>query len=427
MASFSLLDAAAPYLKRYYSNERVYSMVYKNRPLYAWFPKKTGVTGENGGYRVPLTIDDVPGESGDFGKAVAARDGNSAEVWALTRVKRYATATLDWETVRAMSNDVGAFMRATTPLINSAINQLANSTAWALFRDGTGVRGRISAVTAGAGGTVTLTSAEDARSFGLRRSVVAVDGAGAYSVAPRGGSTAPDTGKVTAINTDTGVITFDTVPASWSTAADDYLFMLGDTQNGGTVKKVIDGLQAWGPDPTTVTAGQIFNGVERAKYKAKLLCQFPTTIVASLATAGVLTNGIRTAAAALQANEGAPDALFVNPDVWARIESDLSSQSRYEMMMGSDARTGFDSIVINAGGGKINVVADPWCPRARGFLLQRDTWEMFSIDRFPDFVSDDGQRFARIMDADEVEFRLGGYYNTVCRAPGHNSVLRFSF
>jgi hypothetical protein len=51
---------------------------------------------------------------------------------------------------------------------------------------------------------------------------------------------------------------------------------------------------------------------------------------------------------------------------------------------------------------------------------------MFSIDRFPDFVSEDGQRLARIMDADEVEFRMGGYYNVVCRAPGHNLVINFA-
>jgi hypothetical protein len=112
--------------------------------------------------------------------------------------------------------------------------------------------------------------------------------------------------------------------------------------------------------------------------------------------------------------------------MWAAIESDLASQSRYEMMMGSDARTGFDSIVINAGGGKINVVADPWCPENKGYMLQRNTWEMFSIDRFPDFVSDDGNRLHRMEDADSVEFRMGGYYNTLCRAPGHNIELTFT-
>jgi hypothetical protein len=59
-------------------------------------------------------------------------------------------------------------------------------------------------------------------------------------------------------------------------------------------------------------------------------------------------------------------------------------------------------------------------------LLQRNTWELFSIDRVPDFVSDDGNRLHRLENADEVEFRLGGYFNVVCRAPGHNMVITFA-
>jgi hypothetical protein len=138
-----------------------------------------------------------------------------------------------------------------------------------------------------------------------------------------------------------------------------------------------------------------------------------------------IDQAVREAAAALQANEGSPDALFVSPGKWAALETKLASQSRYEMMMGSDGATGFDSIVINAGGGKINVVADPWCPDAKGYMLQRDTWEIFSIDRFPDFVSEDGNRLHRLEESDAVEFRMGGYYNTLCRAPGHNMVIDF--
>jgi hypothetical protein len=393
-------------------------MAYKNRPLYAWIPKKTGVVGEQGGYNVPVTIDDIPGESADFGSAVTARDGDSHEVWQLNRVKRYGTATLDWETVRAMSNSMGAFMKAVTPRINSAINQLANSTAWALYRDGTGARGAYATanITVGAAGTIILDDFEDARSFSLRRTCV-VSATASGGTLLDGGSTA----KVTAVDIKTGTITFDTIPANWDVAT-AFIFMLGDYSTGATLR-VIDGMGSWGTDPTGVSAGQFFKGVERAKFKDKLLMLHETVNVSSTET---ISAGVRRAAAIVQANEGSPDALFIGPLRWAELESDLASQSRYEMMLGSDGRTGFDSIVINAGGGKINVVADPWCPEANGYMLERDTWNMFSIDRFPDFVSEDGNRLARIMDADEVEFRMGGYYNTVCRAPGHNLVITFT-
>jgi hypothetical protein len=418
MADFSLLTNAAPLMKRYYDDRRVYSMAYKNRPLYAWIPKKTGVVGEASGYNVPLTIDDIPGESAQFGSAATARDGDSHEVWQLNRIKRYATATLDWETIRAMSNDMGSFMRAVKPRINSAINQLANSTAWGLYHDGTGVRGVIgtSGISAGVDGTFTLTNAADARSFGLRRTIVAA--AAASGGALRVGST-----KVTGIDIANGVITVADTGDIAAVEDTDFLFMLGDHAASGVTLRNVDGMVSWSP-ASTPSAGVLFKGVERAKFPEKLLLL--KQAITFGASDGDLAAGIRLAAANVQANEGSPDALFVGPIMWAAIESDLASQSRYEMMMGSDARTGFDSIVINAGGGKINVVADPWCPETKGYMLQRDTWEMFSIDRFPDFVSDDGNRLHRMEDADSVEFRMGGYYNTLCRAPGHNIELTFT-
>ena len=250
MADFSLLDNAAPLLKRYYDDRRVYSMSYKNRPLYAWLPKKTGVTGERGGYNVPVTIDDIPGESATFADAVTARDGDSHEVWQLNRIKRYATATLDWETVRAMSNDMGAFMRAVTPRINSAINQLSNSTAWGLYHNGTGARGDYvtANITVGVDGTIELENFEDARSFSLRRTCV-------VAALESGGALIAGTAKVTGISIATGVITFDDIPAGWDVATAS-IFMLGDHSTSSTALKNIDGMASWGPT-TPPSAGAL--------------------------------------------------------------------------------------------------------------------------------------------------------------------------
>ena len=418
MADFSLLTNAAPLMKRYYDDRRVYSMAYKNRPLYAWIPKKTGVVGEASGYNVPLTIDDIPGESADFLSAVQSRDGDSHEVWQLNRVKRYATATLDWETVRAMSNNMGSFMRAVKPRINSAINQLANSTAWAMYQNATGARGRYATanITVGTDGTIVLDDFEDARSFSLRRTCV-------VAVADSGGALL-DTGStaiVTGINIQTGTITFDDIPAAWD-VANASIFMKGDHAASGVTLRVIDGMESWSP-ASTPAGGVLFKNVERAKFVDKLLMLKSTVTITG---AGDIQAGVRLAAAKVQANEGSPDALFLGPERWAELEGDMASQSRYEMMMGSDGRTGFDSITINAGGGKIQVVADPWCPEDKGYMLQRNTWEMFSIDRFPDFVSQDGAQLHRLEESDAVEFRMGGYYNVLCRAPGHNMDITFA-
>jgi hypothetical protein len=423
--AFDLLGEAAPLMKRYYDDRRVYDMAFKNRPLFAWIPKKTGVTGGSplgsgyGGYQVPITIDDIAGESATFADAVTARDGDSHRVWQCNRIKRYATATIDWETVRAMKNDMGAFMTAITPRIDSAINQLSNTIAMGLFHpDGSGHRGQIvSAWTPDDVVELSAATAYLARTWSLKRTMVADTVTG-------GGTLNAGSAKVEGIDLAAGTITLDAYTNITGLAGDDYLFPLGDYSTGAT-SVFMDGLGTWGPDPTGITGGDDMKGVDRSVWKERLLMLWYDVALQSTAGDGSFVRGIRQAAARLQANEGSPDVLFVHPDRWAQIESDLASQSRYEMMMGSDGRTGFDSIVINAGGGKINVVADPWCPPNKGYMLQRNTWELFSIDRVPDFVSDDGNRLHRLENADEVEFRLGGYFNVVCRAPGHNMVLDF--
>jgi hypothetical protein len=427
--AFDLLGQAEPLMKRYYDDRRVLSMAFKNRPLFAWIPKKTGVVGGSpygngmGGYQVPITIDDIAGESGDFGSAVTARDGNSHKVWTLNRIKRYATATIDWETVRAMRNNVGAFMDAIDPQIQSGINQISNTIAMGLYHpDGSGHRGQVASI---ASNVVTLTAATAhlARTWSLRRTLVA-------DTVVSGGTLHTGSTKVTGVDVAAGKITVEDsaqINAATGLAANDYIFPLGDYTASGENPKFMDGLGTWGPAPAGITpASPAFKGVARADYKSKLLMLHATVANQTTAGDGSFVRGIRVAAATLQANEGNPDALFVSPARWAQIESDLASQSRYEMMMGSDGRTGFDSIVLNAAGGKIQVVSDPWCPPNTGYLLQQDTWELFSLDRVPDFVSDDGGRLHRLENADEVEFRLGGYFNVACRAPGYNMVLNFA-
>ena len=426
MAAHDLLTTAAPVMKRFFDDRRVYNMAFKNRPLFAWIPKKTGVVGgasgttPGHGYQVPITIDDIPGESATFLAAKNARAGTQHRAWMMDRRKRYATATIDWETVRAMRNDLGAFMTAVTPLIDSAINQLSNSIAFQLYGDGSGHRGKVASID-----TETLTLTADTAHMARAWSLGRVMGGSATT---GGGTFYTGTSTVTAIDIAAGQITLADLSAvnnPTGLVADDYIFPDGDYGASGPV--CIEGLNSWLPDPTGITGGDDHYGVDRSVWKERLLGLHPTDIpLQSTKGDGSFVRGIREAAAELQANEGSPDALFVSPARWAQIESDLASQSRYEMMMGSDGYTGFDTIVINAGGGKINVVADPWCPPNNGYMLQRDTWQFFSIDRFPDFVSDDGNRLHRLEDADEVEFRIGGYPNLVCTAPGHNMVLTFA-
>lgn len=434
MAAYDLLGAAEPLMKRYYSDRRVYSMAYRNRPLFGMIPKKTGVVGGSpfgnarGGYQVPLTLDDIAGESARFGSAATARDGNSHIVWDMNRVKRYATYTIDGETVDAMTG-VGSFMDASRPLMNSSINQVSNSLAYMLYHDGSGARGEVSAKTGTGPHVLTLTAATSylARTLSLKRTIV--------SSSDLRGSAAPDgeaTGtKITAINLNPGGQATVTVADGSSILVGDNLFALGDyTTSGDDADVCFDGMGSWGPVPSGITSGDDFKGVDRSVWKEKLLMLHQTIPFQSVANAGdgAFARNIRQALAIQSANEGTADALFVDPIRWAQLESDLVSQARYEMKYANDdmekAKIGFKTISFESAG--VNVYKDPFCPPNTGYSLNLSNWEMFSIRRIPGPVSRDGNTYRRLENLDEVEARIGGYGNFACNAPGHQMVLNFA-
>lgn len=143
---------------------------------------------------------------------------------------------------------------------------------------------------------------------------------------------------------------------------------------------------------------------------------------------GSFVRNIREALAVLEANEGSPDALFVSPERWAQIESDLAANARYEMKYpsGQDSRgrVGFKTITFESAG--VDVYKDPFCPPNTGYALQLNTWELFSTRAIPGPVSRDGSLYRRLENEDSIEFRIGGYGNLACMAPGHNMVLNFA-
>jgi len=430
MAAFDLLGAAEPLMKRYYDDRRVYSMAYRKRPLLGMIPKKTGVVGGSpfgnarGGYQVPLTLDDIAGESARFASAATARDGNSHIVWDMNRVKRYATYTIDGETVDAMTG-VGSFISASQPLMDSAINQVSNSLAYMAYHDASGVRGQVASKL---GNALTLTAATSylARTLSLKRTLVSSSDTGGGAAAPDGEATGT---KITAINLNPGGQAVVTVEDATNILVNDYLFALGDYTTSSDVANVcMDGLGSWGPVPADITSGDDFKGNDRSVWKEKMLMLHQTIPLQSTAGDGSFVRNIREALAELDANEGSADALFVSPQRWAQIESDLAAQARYEMMYPNqtmkEAKIGFKTISFESAG--VRVYKDPFCPPNAGYALQLDTWEMFSIRRIPGPVSRDGNTYRRLEGADEVEARIGGYGNIACKAPGHNMVLNFA-
>ena len=155
-------DAA---LKEHYTDEMVQDLVYKDNPFLAMLAKMEEFGGKN--LPIPLIYGNPQGRSASFAQAQArgAVTNSLIDAFTLTRVKDYSIATIDNETLEASKGNANAFMEAATTEIDGAINSLTRSLAVALYRDGSGEIGKLSATQTLASPTIVLADPQSVTNF----------------------------------------------------------------------------------------------------------------------------------------------------------------------------------------------------------------------------------------------------------------------
>ena len=76
--------------------------------------------------------------------------------------------------------------------------------------------------------------------------------------------------------------------------------------------------------------------------------------------------------------------------------------------------------MVNGPKGPVKVIPDQNCPSATAFLLQMNTWKLYSLGKAVRVIDTDGLSMLRQASADGVECRYGFYGNVGCRGPGFN-------
>jgi hypothetical protein len=402
MASFDMVAANAA-LKELYDDQKVQSLVYKNNPFMAMVPKFTEFGGKY--MPLPLVFNTSQGRSADF--ALAQTNQTAAEVvsFALTRAKDYSIAQIDNQTMLASKTDKMAFINGAQLVIDNAVRALTNSIATGLFRSGTGSIGRIGTISTG---VITLTNPGDVVNF-ERQMVLQAN-------ANDGGSPRTNVGYVIAVDRTAGTVTVTNTlgsttpatPGSW--VGNDYLLVQGD--NNAKIK----GLLGWLPTTAPVSGDNWF-GVDRSTDTVRL--------------AGVRYNGsaqnIEEAlvdGSLLVAREGGePDVCIMSFGSYSALEKSLGAKAQYVTMKGP-AEIAFPGIRINGANGQINVFPDRSCPPKTAFLLQMDTWKLYSLGDAPHIARyADGLEMLRVATSDAAEVRVVSYAQLGCVAPGFNGVV----
>lgn len=406
-----MLDIAAftPGLKSYYSNQRVENMTYKDYPFYAMLTKKKDFYGKN--YPLPIQIGNPQGRSHTFAKAKANQTSSVYKDFTLTRAKDYSLATVDGETAEASENDKGAFLKALTNEINSAIKSAASSIASELYGNGSGSIGQIDAATNLASNVIVLAQPDDVVRFevGMTLTLAQFESIGAER---NSGATV----QVTKVNRSTGELTTNAVisTAIPAAATGDFIFVDGDRNLS------LKGLAAWLPfvAPTT---GDNFFGVDRSVDTDRLAgVRFDGS---SLSIEEALVQGLTLS----NRNGGNVKVVFMNYIDWANLEIALGSKVQYMVSPAFNrADIGFTGIQVKTNKGVANCVADTFCPVGYAYGLTMDSWALYSLKDAIRILDLDGNKVLRASDADAVELRVGGYRQLGCDAPGYNVVIKLA-
>lgn len=391
-------------MKEIYPSRRVESLAKRKRPLLNWLPEKDAFYGD--AYVVPVLHDDPQGRSASLATAITNNSNTSQTKFVITeRKKDYQAWKIEGEAIMAASKDVGSFVRAKQTQINGALRNLGKSLHLALYRSGSGSIGQVATggISDGSGeATIVLTNFSDCYNFGIGQTVVANDTDNDTSV--KSGSP-----QITNIQHSTGTLTVDeTVVATYSWAAADYIFNAGDPD------AKVAGLSAW--IPLTAPSATPFFSVDRTVNEAALSGHRVDNSGRS-----ILENG-QELAMLIGEFGGEPDAWFMNPRAGLQLAEQLDAQ--VERMDGGHGSFGFTGFTLNSFvTGSIKVIFDIGCPPNLAWMLQRNTWEFACMGKVPHIIRDDGLTALRGSTTDDVEYRARYFGELVCYAPGFNGVM----
>jgi len=398
MATETLATYAA-LLKEYYTNDRVKNLVYKNQPFFAMLDKFEDFQGDT--LPIPILFGDSQGASADFSRALANKGNQESESFNLITIEDYSLASISRKLIKVSAGKKGAWLPAAKRSIDAALHRAVRRAGIFLYGDGSGEMGRLSA-TSGVTTTVTLSDPHKITNFERGQSLeLSADG-----IVKKTGTT-----KILTIDRQASTFTLDTSLATFTPvgAVNDRIYTDGDFLD------VTEGLDSW--VPAVAPGSTTFFGVDRTKDLTRLSgVRFDST-TSSLPIEEALIEGVSRVAR----EGGIPDYIFLNHAQYRNLTKALGSKKERTDVQAS-AKVGFKALALDSDVGELKVIADVNCPANVAWILQMDTWKLYSTGPALDiFDKDTDQEMLREASADAYEVRTGGYYQLGCNAPGWNS------
>lgn len=367
--------------KRRYSDGQVAMVTMRDHPTYNLIAKIQGLGGQDFAY---ATVTGNPqGVANTYVDAVTAVEVLKGEQFVASDKLKYGYITLDGPSINRYKANNATFVNFITSHTDGVLETLGDEIAFDLFRDGSGLRGRRASIS---GNTITLTTQADVHNF--RRGMTIIAATGVSGSGARVGSA-----KVTQIIRSAKKIVVDNAAGIASFSDNDYLFRLGQTATNG-----FNGMGACTP-LVAPTPGVLFRNVDRANDTEALsgtriddVTVLPEDQIGDLAVQ-VSLMGKRLERAA------------VYPTVFQSMVKRLGAKVQYVNPDGK-ARIGFKSIMLDAAGYTIEVVAEPDIVPAEIRAFKNSAHDLRYLgSSIVHLIRDDGNTPLRMDGADGIAYR----------------------
>jgi hypothetical protein len=406
-AGDATIAALTNILKTRYDQKVFHQLFYRKAPAIGMMRKDERFGGNNA--RISLRYGAPQGGSFQLPIALANVTSSADVGFMLTRAKDYQVSGITGEALAAGDGDENTLYNTLRGEMEGSMRNLNRSVQIALPRNGGGQRGQGNGSYTITGTVLTLLQAADITGFevGMRVDFSIDDGynnGGALAGIRSGGPLI-----IVALDRTAGTITFNVAisPTLAGVTNSDYIFRNGDYSLGCA------GWARWLPASAPTTGDSHF-GVDRSVDPVRL--------------AGIRYSGQGGAkeetiidAAELAAREGAEDlTCFINNLDRADVIKGLGAKAIYEPAKDTDGVIGYRSLNVEGPDGTIKIISDVNIPRGRFYLLDISTWVFKSAKAFPRVLEDDGMKMIREAQNDGYQWRMGGYFQPGCEAPGYN-------
>ncbi len=406
MAAGATTSTASHITKRIYLKGDLPSeLVKRRRPFFGRMKRVSNYFGEDARYSWKYS--DPQSISGPYSTAHTQSETAASSPLgyqlAMTPAEKFGRITVDGRSILRTKNNAAAFVRLWRHATEGMFEAFASRLGWAMFRDGTGLRGRRLSESSD---VTTLYSGYYARDFEPQALVVAASDAAGSSLRDSGAST-----PVLSVGLAANTIGLDTSAIS-GYVDDDYLFYEGEV--GSTYN--CDGWEVHVP-LTAPSSGESFRGSgnDRSIYPERMAGhRINNSTLTPEAKIGLLAVRIQNAG-------GHANCAYANPEVVWGMAQRLGAKVEFKDY-GKTVKYGYQYIQIHTPAGILDVYADPDVPQNRAWVMNDNDCFLAHADAVMHVVQDDGRMTTRMPSDDGLEQRWRSLIQTYLLLPRDHGV-----